>query len=203
MNLVSRVTVTRQQASQQRRLLDRYKECFFLRPICLFQLQTHQRKKEPLYFLCGRVSHTTNTLKVQFSCSYKTQTHTHTHFFFMSMAGEQGDRCSSITIPLLDDEKVHQVNGSEETLVAKTCDLHTAHVGNTSFFKTCFHLINALSGLFCVSSFLFLSLSLLITIYDAPFLAFFFLSFAPFWYLVFFVQLYSSLASLFGSVFED
>lgn len=72
----------------------------------------------------------------------------------MPMAGEQGDRFSSITIPLLDDEKLHQVNGSDEALVAKTCDLHTPHVDNTSFFKTCFHLINALSGLFaCPLSF--------------------------------------------------
>ncbi|TKY47188.1 Vacuolar amino acid transporter 1 [Spatholobus suberectus] len=67
------------------------------------------------------------------------------------MAGEQRDRCSSIAIPLLSDEKVHQVNGSDGALVAKTCDLHTAHVGNSSFYKTCFHLINALSGVGTIS----------------------------------------------------
>ncbi|KAG4974705.1 hypothetical protein JHK87_031526 [Glycine soja] len=69
----------------------------------------------------------------------------------MSMAGEQGDRFSSVTIPLLDDEKLHQVNGSDEALVSKTCVLHTPHVGNTSFFMTCFHLINALSGVGIIS----------------------------------------------------
>ncbi|XP_027334078.1 amino acid transporter AVT1I-like [Abrus precatorius] len=70
----------------------------------------------------------------------------------MSMAGEQGDSCSSITIPLLGEEKVHQVNDSNiEALVAKTCDSHTPYVGNTSFYKTCFHLINALSGVGIIS----------------------------------------------------
>ncbi|KAG4994858.1 hypothetical protein JHK84_031825 [Glycine max] len=67
------------------------------------------------------------------------------------MAGEQGDRFSSVTIPLLDDEKLHQVNGSDEALVSKTCVLHTPHVGYTSFFMTCFHLINALSGVGIIS----------------------------------------------------
>ncbi|WVY94403.1 hypothetical protein V8G54_033491 [Vigna mungo] len=71
----------------------------------------------------------------------------------MSMAGtEQGDRSSSIiTIPLLEDERVHRVNGSDEVLDAKTWDLHTSHEGNTSFFKTCFNLINALSGVGIIS----------------------------------------------------
>jgi vesicular inhibitory amino acid transporter len=57
------------------------------------------------------------------------------------MAAEQGDRFSFIEVPLLDDEKVYQVNGS------KTKDEHhTVHEGNTSLFKTCFHLVNGISG---------------------------------------------------------
>ncbi|GAU27654.1 hypothetical protein TSUD_126000 [Trifolium subterraneum] len=60
------------------------------------------------------------------------------------MAAEQGDRYSSIEVPLLDDENVYQaVNGS------KTKDEHhTVHEGNTSLFKTCFHLVNGISGSF-------------------------------------------------------
>ncbi|KAL9320082.1 hypothetical protein ACSQ67_011921 [Phaseolus vulgaris] len=63
------------------------------------------------------------------------------------MGGKEGGRCSSITIPLLvSDEKVKQVNDCE-ALKAKTCNhVHTSNVGNTSVFKTSFHLINALSG---------------------------------------------------------
>ncbi|CAJ1960445.1 unnamed protein product [Sphenostylis stenocarpa] len=51
------------------------------------------------------------------------------------MAPEEGsyDRFSTITIPLLRDREVHQ---------DKTFD---QNVGGTSFFKTCFHLVNAIS----------------------------------------------------------
>ncbi|KAL2333002.1 hypothetical protein Fmac_014215 [Flemingia macrophylla] len=84
------------------------------------------------------------------------------------MADAQVDRSSSsITIPLLVDEKV---NASDEALVAKACDLHTSHVGNTPFFKTCFHLINALSGVgvismpYALASGGWLSISLLVVI---------------------------------------
>ncbi|KAK7305447.1 hypothetical protein VNO77_43353 [Canavalia gladiata] len=88
----------------------------------------------------------------------------------MSMAAEKGDRCSSITIPLLSDEKLQQLNHSNIEAVANTCKLHTSHVGNTSFFKTCFHLINALSGVgiismpYAVASGGWLSISLLFVI---------------------------------------
>lgn len=89
----------------------------------------------------------------QYNLVVVSNTGTHTYLYtnklvFMSMAGtEQGDISSSIiTIPLLNDERVHHVNGSDELLEAKTWDLHTSHEGKTSFFKTCFNLINALSG---------------------------------------------------------
>ncbi|XP_061350004.1 amino acid transporter AVT1J-like isoform X2 [Gastrolobium bilobum] len=87
------------------------------------------------------------------------------------MAAEQGDGCSSICVPLLGDEKVHQLNDSNIDDVAKTGDLHcTLHVGNTSFFKTCFHLINAISGVgilsipYALASGGWLSISLLFVI---------------------------------------
>jgi len=77
------------------------------------------------------------------------------------MAEEQGDRCSSIAVPLLDDEIVYQVNGSNGVVVAETEDQdHMVHVGNASSFKTCFHLVNAISG-----SFLALYLIVFITNY--------------------------------------
>lgn len=69
----------------------------------------------------------------------------------VSMASEQVDMSSSITVPLLAEEEVeiqNHVNGSNGVLKAKDDidDLH--HVGNTSFFKTCFHGINAISGIY-------------------------------------------------------
>ncbi|KEH34376.1 putative amino acid transporter, transmembrane domain-containing protein [Medicago truncatula] len=62
------------------------------------------------------------------------------------MAAEQGDRCSSIEVPLLVDEKVYQVNDSKNK-----DEYHMVHVGNASSFKTCFHLVNAISGVGIVS----------------------------------------------------
>ncbi|XP_058755577.1 amino acid transporter AVT1I-like [Vicia villosa] len=57
------------------------------------------------------------------------------------MATEQDDRYSSIQVPLLNDQKLNDSN----TLKA----VH--HVGNASLFKTCFHLLNAISGVGIVS----------------------------------------------------
>jgi len=157
-----------------------------------------------LYFLwgvCACACLTPQTLKVQSSCSYKNS---ETHTLLMSMAGEQGDRFSSVTIPLLDDEKLHQVNGSDEALVSKTCVLHTPHVGNTSFFMTCFHLINALSGLFACPLSFFLTQSFLplwCTLYCVFLLEFWSFLVSLFGILFFSVQLYS-LALPFGSVLE-
>ncbi|XLS43592.1 hypothetical protein HN51_000457, partial [Arachis hypogaea] len=66
----------------------------------------------------------------------------------MASAREQGgdDGKNSITIPLLGDEKAEQrsfYNGDQ--LPKSADDLDSVHVGNTSFFKTCFHGINAIS----------------------------------------------------------
>lgn len=73
------------------------------------------------------------------------------------MACEEGDRCSSIAVPLLlgDNEKVNASN----VAVPKTDDdvdrYSTVHVaGKTSSFKTCFHLVNAISGSIPLTSFL-------------------------------------------------
>lgn len=64
------------------------------------------------------------------------------------MASDRVDMSSSVTIPLLAEEKAQiqkYVNGNNGgvLLKAKSDDLH---VGNTSFFKTCFNGINAISG---------------------------------------------------------
>ncbi|RYR79553.1 hypothetical protein Ahy_A01g004358 isoform B [Arachis hypogaea] len=72
----------------------------------------------------------------------------------MASAREQGgdDGKNSITIPLLGDEKAEQrsfYNGDQ--LPKSADDLDSVHVGNTSFFKTCFHGINAISGIGIVS----------------------------------------------------
>lgn len=58
------------------------------------------------------------------------------------MESEQGDRCS-ITIPLLSDENAHKIGvcGSEGVGVKQSIGQ-----GDTSFFKTCFNGLNALSG---------------------------------------------------------
>jgi solute carrier family 32 (vesicular inhibitory amino acid transporter) len=64
------------------------------------------------------------------------------------MAEEQGDRCSSIEVPLLVDEKVYQVNDSNGVVSKNKDQYHMVHVGNASSFKTCFHLVNAISGSF-------------------------------------------------------
>jgi len=77
-------------------------------------------------------------------------------FIFSSihMAAEQGDRFSSIEVPLLHDEKVYQVNDSNGLVSKNKDEYHMVHVGNASSFKTCFHLVNAISGSFLALSFL-------------------------------------------------
>lgn len=59
------------------------------------------------------------------------------------MAVEQGDRYSSIEAPLLNDEKV---NDGNTTTTKDQQHLTVHHVANASSFKTCFHLLNAISG---------------------------------------------------------
>ncbi|XP_054794993.1 amino acid transporter AVT1I-like [Prosopis cineraria] len=65
------------------------------------------------------------------------------------MASEQVADKSSVIIPLLADQNAlnHHVTVAEKG----GDDLHSLQVGNTSFFKTCFHGINAISGIGIVS----------------------------------------------------
>jgi len=74
----------------------------------------------------------------------------------MAMAAEQGDRRSSIEVPFLVDEKVYQVNDTNGVVSKNKDQYHMVHVGNASSFKTCFHLVNAISGSFLALSFLLL-----------------------------------------------
>ncbi|MED6183196.1 hypothetical protein PIB30_035798 [Stylosanthes scabra] len=62
----------------------------------------------------------------------------------MATGGDDGNR--SITIPFLSDEKVERSFNNGDQVAKSADDLHSLHVGNTSFFKTCFHGINAISG---------------------------------------------------------
>ncbi|MED6110480.1 hypothetical protein PIB30_043312 [Stylosanthes scabra] len=57
----------------------------------------------------------------------------------------------SITIPFLGDEKAERSFNNGDQVAKSADDLHSLHVGNTSFFKTCFHGINAISGIGIVS----------------------------------------------------
>ncbi|KAL5077105.1 hypothetical protein RYX36_016089 [Vicia faba] len=66
------------------------------------------------------------------------------------MAGKQGDRYYSIEAPLLNDEKVNDSNTTNtNTKDPESFIIH--HVGSASVFKTCFNLLNVISGVGIVS----------------------------------------------------